>query len=366
MRCIDCEYTGNCFNASIEGVQKGAFILQLKCPKCGSLKVLFDTGEFEEQLRILVVMEKVNNGISSGKTNRNRDFVIRHLREALVAVVAEADGNERLSRRLHARAKLRLITMSDEDLRELAKVVSCPPDRPVEIVYEEIKGEIDELKQTATEWMKDLHRNAPDPEEDTRDRVLIVENDDISKKELVSAFSQAGFLIVDAPDYSKALQSLYEFSIDLVVMDCSLPDWDGFEACSELRNRFNIPVILLGLESGGEVWEKVSEVGAEHYEVKPCKYLALVARGKAILRRYKAKRSPSGNNHRQHLSPGQDGPDSNYLSEQDVSDGFSITMDDRKNITLSKSGNQVAWFSSSVATKEAIKVFIKLIKTCEQ
>ena len=221
--------------------------------------------------------------------NRSRGFVIRHLREALVSALTEADGNETLSRHLHARAKLRLITMSDEELQELAKLVACPPERPVEMVYQGLKGEIEELKQTANEWMKDVPQNntTPDPEEGMHYRVLIVENEPSLRQELVSAFTQVGFIVVDVPDYSQTLQRLYEFKVDLVVMDSFLPDWDGFEACSELRSRFDIPVILLGQDSGDRVWERVMEADADHYEVKPCRYLALVARAKAILRRYR-------------------------------------------------------------------------------
>ncbi len=48
----------DCFDASVAGVKEGTFVLQLKCPECGSPKVLFNTGEFEEQLRILVVRKE--------------------------------------------------------------------------------------------------------------------------------------------------------------------------------------------------------------------------------------------------------------------------------------------------------------------
>ncbi|MDD5038296.1 MAG: response regulator [Dehalococcoidales bacterium] len=297
--------------------------------------------------------------------NQHRDFVIRHLREVLVGAIAEVDGNDTLSRCLHARAKLRLITMSEEELQELAGMVSCPPDRPIEIVYQGLKSEIAELKQTANEWMKELHRDTvSDPEGDKQDRVLIVEPEDSLRKVLISAFNEAGFLTVDVSDYSQTLQRLYEFKIDLVVMDSSLPDWDGFEACSELRNRFDIPVILLGRESGNNVWKKISEVGAEHYEIKPCKYLALVARAKAILRRYKLKPFRSVNDLPLYQSPVQRSKDRSYLSDQDIEAGFSITLDDQGNITLLKLGDEVAWFSAALATEEVMNVFIRLIKEC--
>ena len=49
-----------------------------------------------------------------------QDFVKYHLREAVRGAVAEADGDENLSRRLHAETELRLLNLSDEELRELA------------------------------------------------------------------------------------------------------------------------------------------------------------------------------------------------------------------------------------------------------
>ncbi|GAH59993.1 unnamed protein product, partial [marine sediment metagenome] len=60
-----------------------------------------------------------------------RDFVKYHLHQALRAMRAELDGDEDLSRRLHAETKVRLIRMSDEELWELAKLTSSP-ERPVE------------------------------------------------------------------------------------------------------------------------------------------------------------------------------------------------------------------------------------------
>ena len=80
----------------------------------------------------------------------------RHLVEALRGAIAEAEGNIRLSQRLHAETQLRLIRMSDEDLWELAKQTSCPPERSVESVYKIYKQRIDELKATPSEWISSL------------------------------------------------------------------------------------------------------------------------------------------------------------------------------------------------------------------
>jgi len=78
-----------------------------------------------------------------------------HIIWAVRGGAADADGNEDLSRRLYAETKLRLICASDEELWELAKLLSFS-QMPVELAYEETKRAIDEHKATVSEWIRDL------------------------------------------------------------------------------------------------------------------------------------------------------------------------------------------------------------------
>ncbi|HUV56969.1 MAG TPA: hypothetical protein VMV84_07030 [Dehalococcoidales bacterium] len=86
----------------------------------------------------------------------NQDFIKYHLHEALYAAAADADGNEALARQLHAGTKSRLISMTDDELWELAKLTASPPKLPIELAYKRYKQKIEELKATASEWMKEL------------------------------------------------------------------------------------------------------------------------------------------------------------------------------------------------------------------
>ncbi|MDD5537354.1 MAG: response regulator [Candidatus Omnitrophica bacterium] len=216
--------------------------------------------------------------------NRAQDYVFYHLREALVQALADIDGNETLSRYLRARSRLRLITMSKNELQELTRLVSQCTNRPAETVYKELESKIAELRQPANELLKEFEKD--EPEKGMPNRVLIIENEPSLRDKLVYIFSQAGFVVSDAPDYSQALQKLYECKVDLIIIGSLLPSEDGFEACYDFHDTFNIPIIVLGQDSGDEVWEKVIRAGADHYEVKSDRYLALIARAKAILRRY--------------------------------------------------------------------------------
>ena len=120
------------------------------------------------------------------------------------------------------------------------------------------------------------------------DNILIIEGDPALRKELTSASTEAGFAVVDVPDYLEALLKLDTFKPSLTILDEKLPLVDGWEACSQLHRAFNIPVIVLGEDSSDEVWKRVMEAKADLYLVKPLRYRELVARVKAILRRYKA------------------------------------------------------------------------------
>ena len=95
--------------------------------------------------------------------------IIHHILVALGAAVAEMEGDEDLSRRLHAETRLRLISMSDEEIWELAKPGSHPPERPVELVYKQIKQAVEEHRATASEWMNDLPMKTATPVREGRD-----------------------------------------------------------------------------------------------------------------------------------------------------------------------------------------------------
>ncbi len=215
------------------------------------------------------------------------DFVKYHLRQALRAAAAERDGDEDLSWRLHAQTRLQLMCMSDEELWELAKLTSSPPERPVELVYRGIKQAIEEHRATASEWIKYLvKRPIPDKEGKDTDRILIIKGEPALRRELASALTQAGFTVADVANFPEALLKL-DFNPHMAIVDEVLPGGDGFEACSQLHGAFGIPVILLGSDSSDEIWTKVVEAGADFYFRKPFSYLELVARVKAILQRYK-------------------------------------------------------------------------------
>jgi DNA-binding response OmpR family regulator len=120
-------------------------------------------------------------------------------------------------------------------------------------------------------------------------RVLVVD-DDPNIRELVRHFLEAeGLEVSDAGDGAAALAFLKSIKADLVVLDLMMPGLDGWTVCAEIKRRREIPVLMLTAK--GESSQKVKgfELGADDYVVKPFDPPELVARVKALLRRYKAE-----------------------------------------------------------------------------
>ncbi len=87
-------------------------------------------------------------------------------------------------------------------------------------------------------------------------------------------------------DGEEALRVFPEFQPNLILLDLMLPGIDGYQVCRELRSTSQVPIIMLSAK--GEIFDKVLglELGADDYMIKPFDSKELVARVKAVLRRY--------------------------------------------------------------------------------
>jgi len=125
-------------------------------------------------------------------------------------------------------------------------------------------------------------------EENIRDRVLIIEGAGSWGKELVPAFTQAGFEAIRTPGTPETLLELDVFNPDIVILDEAATYSMGI--CHQFVSA-GVPVILVGEDTSQEIWKKaMDEAGAEIYVRKPICGEVIIARVKAILRRYKKKR----------------------------------------------------------------------------
>ena len=131
-----------------------------------------------------------------------------------------------------------------------------------------------------------------------RQKILIVDDDE-HISELISLYLTKEFYDTKIVyDGEEALRQFRLFSPNLILLDLMLPGIDGYKVCREIRQQSNVPIIMLSAK--GEVFDKVLglELGADDYIIKPFDSKELVARVKAVLRRYQpaqaAQTKPAG------------------------------------------------------------------------
>ncbi len=120
-----------------------------------------------------------------------------------------------------------------------------------------------------------------------RQKILIVD-DDNNIAELISLYlTKECFETLIVNDGESVMGAISSFSPNLILLDLMLPGMDGYQVCREVRMKYSIPIIMLSAK--GEVFDKVLglELGADDYIEKPFDSKELVARVKAVLRRYK-------------------------------------------------------------------------------
>lgn len=119
-----------------------------------------------------------------------------------------------------------------------------------------------------------------------KQRILIVDDDE-NIAELISLYlTKECFETKIVYDGESALTQLSSFKPNLILLDLMLPGIDGYQVCREIRKNNNTPIIMLSAK--GETFDKVLglELGADDYMIKPFETKELVARVKAVLRRY--------------------------------------------------------------------------------
>lgn len=119
-----------------------------------------------------------------------------------------------------------------------------------------------------------------------KQKILIVD-DDTNIAELISLYLvKECFDTLQAEDGEDALIKFKEYNPNLILLDLMLPGIDGYEVCREIRKTSDVPIIMLSAK--GEVFDKVLglQLGADDYMIKPFDSKELVARVKAVLRRF--------------------------------------------------------------------------------
>ncbi len=122
--------------------------------------------------------------------------------------------------------------------------------------------------------------------------ILVIEDDGNIRELLRLYLEQEGYAVETAQDGLEGLRAFKRVHPDLVLLDLMMPVMDGTQVMKELRAQSKVPVIMLTAK--GETFDKVAglELGADDYVTKPFEMRELIARVRAVLRRYDKDDAP--------------------------------------------------------------------------
>lgn len=118
------------------------------------------------------------------------------------------------------------------------------------------------------------------------ERILVVEDEEAFVDALTVALTKEGFEVIVARDGAAALEAFATQAPDLILLDLMLPRVSGVDVCREIRTTSRVPIIMVTAKSD-EIDTVVGlEVGADDYIAKPYRMRELIARMRAVLRRF--------------------------------------------------------------------------------
>lgn len=120
---------------------------------------------------------------------------------------------------------------------------------------------------------------------DKKTTILVVDDEEYTRQLLQRILEEANYTVVTASNGNEAIDKVSSENIGLVILDIRMPGMDGFQTLQRIREKSDMPVIMLtGLDSTSSVSASL-DLGADDYIKKPFKSHELLARIEAKLRR---------------------------------------------------------------------------------
>lgn len=117
-------------------------------------------------------------------------------------------------------------------------------------------------------------------------KILLVEDNETIVMGLKYSLEQENFQVISALNVEKAKDILNQETIDLILLDVTLPDGNGFELCKYIKQKLDVPVIFLTAQDEETSVVVGLDMGADDYIVKPFRTRELISRINSVLRRY--------------------------------------------------------------------------------
>lgn len=116
-------------------------------------------------------------------------------------------------------------------------------------------------------------------------KILLVEDDVSISKNLSRLLIKEGYEVTSAAGQKVALEKIESATFDLILLDISLPDGNGYAICTAIKQSSNIPVIFLTASDDESSVVTGLDLGADDYIIKPFRPMELLSRIKSVLRR---------------------------------------------------------------------------------
>lgn len=124
---------------------------------------------------------------------------------------------------------------------------------------------------------------------ENKKKILVVDDESRMRKLIKDFLGREGYRILEAGDGVEAVELFYENNdIALIILDVMMPRMDGWSVCREIREKSNVPIVMLTARSEERDELKGFELGVDEYIAKPFSPKILVARVAAILKRTSA------------------------------------------------------------------------------
>ena len=122
-------------------------------------------------------------------------------------------------------------------------------------------------------------------------KLLLLEDDEAISVGLRYSLENEGYAVFAAKTVKDALELIRREEIDLYILDLTLPDGSGYDVCKKIREKGNVPVIILTAFDDEANAVMGLELGADDYISKPFRLKELMARIRSVMRRYAGDRN---------------------------------------------------------------------------
>ncbi|WP_438348431.1 response regulator transcription factor [Paenibacillus sp. FA6] len=116
-------------------------------------------------------------------------------------------------------------------------------------------------------------------------RILLVEDDMLMREFITDYFKKEQWEVYEAENGRLALEIFEKTSVDLIVLDIMMPEMDGWSVCRRIREKSDVPIIMITARVEDDDQMMGFELGADEYVTKPLSPRVLVARATALMKR---------------------------------------------------------------------------------